>query len=277
MKNILLKGLFVSASVIFATSSVSAMTCTNLTKSLSKGSENSEVLKLQQFLFDGGYLTVKPNGYFGNGTVAAVKKFQIANGTSPVGSVGPATRSKIKEVSCKAESVGSGTQPALQVKNNASLPQVKVPTTCIGKFCVVDNLLSCTKFTTSSSEEVQGTFSKEEKFNRAVSVEITGESEGVCFSKIVHTITSPRSDKKVVMESLCSTRVASLKEMRGLDKGSVYNSISKIGSIHNAESYILNTKSKEEIQAREEKLQSFAKSKNQKNQPFDCTLSYKFE
>lgn len=100
MKNILLKGLFVSASVIFATSSVSAMACTNLTKSLSKGSENSEVLKLQQFLFDGGYLTVKPNGYFGNGTVAAVKKFQGVNKLSQVGSVGPGTRSKVKEVSC---------------------------------------------------------------------------------------------------------------------------------------------------------------------------------
>ena len=58
MKNILIKGLLVFASVFLITSSVSALTCTNLTKTLSKGSENSEVLKLQQFLFDGGYLTV---------------------------------------------------------------------------------------------------------------------------------------------------------------------------------------------------------------------------
>ena len=101
MKNILLKGFFATISVVLVTSSVSAMTCTNLTKSLSRGSENSEVLKLQQFLFDGGYLTVKPNGYFGSGTVNAVRKFQVSNGLSPVGSVGPGTRGKVKSVSCE--------------------------------------------------------------------------------------------------------------------------------------------------------------------------------
>lgn len=100
MKNILIKWLFVSASVIFVTSSASALTCTSLTKSLSKGSKNSEVFKLQQFLFDGGYLTTKPTGYFGVLTVVAVKKFQGSNELSQVGSVGPATRSKIKEISC---------------------------------------------------------------------------------------------------------------------------------------------------------------------------------
>ena len=74
--------------------------CLELTKNLSKGQENNEVLLLQQFLFDKGYLTQKPNGYFGNGTVTAVKKFQIANGLSSVGSVGIATRKKVKETSC---------------------------------------------------------------------------------------------------------------------------------------------------------------------------------
>lgn len=103
MKNILRKELFVFTFIVFVTSSASAMTCTNLTKSLSKGSENSEVLSLQQFLFDGGYLTAKPNGYFGASTVTAVKKFQISNGMSPVGSVGTGTRGKIKEVSCGSE------------------------------------------------------------------------------------------------------------------------------------------------------------------------------
>ena len=63
-------------------------TCLSLTKNLAKGQENGEVRLLQQFLVDGGYLKTQPNGYFGPGTVAAVKKFQIANGMSPVGSVG---------------------------------------------------------------------------------------------------------------------------------------------------------------------------------------------
>lgn len=104
MKNILLKGLFVSASIIFITSSASAMACTSLTKALSKGSENSEVLKLQQFLFDGGYLTAKPNGYFGDRTVMAVKKFQKEKGLAQVGTVGPLTRTKLKNMSCSSAS-----------------------------------------------------------------------------------------------------------------------------------------------------------------------------
>jgi hypothetical protein len=84
----------------FASAATSTATCISLSKNHSKGSENSEVLTLQQFLFDGGYLKTQPNGYFGLGTVTAVKRFQIANGISPVGSIGPATRGKVKEVSC---------------------------------------------------------------------------------------------------------------------------------------------------------------------------------
>lgn len=94
--------------VFAATSSVTSTklkndqsSCITLTKALSKGQENTEVLTLQQFLVDGGYMTVKPDGYFRTSTVTAVKKFQIANGLSPVGSVGSGTRGKVKEVSCK--------------------------------------------------------------------------------------------------------------------------------------------------------------------------------
>ena len=97
---------------------ISAAPCLSLTKNLSKGSENSEVLALQQFLFDGGYLTIKSNGYFGAGTVTAVKKFQIANGMSPVGSVGIGTRTAIKKRSCAgdlaAQRISEGFQKMLK-------------------------------------------------------------------------------------------------------------------------------------------------------------------
>lgn len=100
MKNILIKGLFVLVSIILTTSAASALTCTNLPKGLAKGSKSNDVLKLQQFLFDTGYLTTWPDHYFGPSTVTALKKFQGKNGFSQVGSVGPLTRSKIKELSC---------------------------------------------------------------------------------------------------------------------------------------------------------------------------------
>ena len=92
--------LFFVTSFIFVAPSVSALTCTSLVRSLSKGSENSEVLTLQQFLADGGYLVVKPNGYFGENTKKAVIAFQRKQKISGTGFVGPITRGKIQEISC---------------------------------------------------------------------------------------------------------------------------------------------------------------------------------
>ncbi len=102
------------------------MTCTSLTKPLSKGSENSEGLTLQQFLFDGGYLTIKPNGYFGAGTVTAVKKFQIANGISPVGSIGAGTRGKVKEVSCSKKGTALTLKTMQQVAQSTSTNSTQI-------------------------------------------------------------------------------------------------------------------------------------------------------
>jgi peptidoglycan hydrolase-like protein with peptidoglycan-binding domain len=59
---------------------------------LALGSSGSDVLQLQQFLAQRGFLTATPNGTYGPMTVAAVKKFQSKNGLSPVGAVGPGTR-----------------------------------------------------------------------------------------------------------------------------------------------------------------------------------------
>lgn len=145
MKKILIKCLLLSSSIIFVTSSASALTCTNLTKPLSKGSENSEVIKLQQFLFDGGYLTTKPNGYFGTGTMKGVQKFQGVNGLSQAGSVGPATRSKIKEMSCGGSLIkGNKTTPAV----STTLTQ---PTTVVNT--AQSNKSLCGKYETSSTHK----------------------------------------------------------------------------------------------------------------------------
>jgi peptidoglycan hydrolase-like protein with peptidoglycan-binding domain len=92
--------LLIISSFVITFSQVSASTCVTLTKPLSKGSENNEVLMLQQFLADGGYLVVKPNGYFGENTKKAVVSFQKAQKILGTGAVGQVTRAKIKEVSC---------------------------------------------------------------------------------------------------------------------------------------------------------------------------------
>jgi peptidoglycan hydrolase-like protein with peptidoglycan-binding domain len=66
-----------------------------LTKSLYLNDSGREVTTLQQFLFDRGYLSVKPNGNYGYQTSNAVKKFQKKYGIQQSGNVGLKTRNKI--------------------------------------------------------------------------------------------------------------------------------------------------------------------------------------
>ncbi len=69
-----------------------------ITKTLLYGLKNdSQVMTLQTFLAAKGYLTVAPDGNFGPKTLAAVKKFQSANGLDPIGLVGPKTRAIINK------------------------------------------------------------------------------------------------------------------------------------------------------------------------------------
>src|SRR3989344_7331442 len=77
--------------------------CVNLTSDLSYGSRGTQVLQLQTFLVSrnypgGGNWMI--TGYFGRATQAAVRNFQMEQGLSPVGIVGPMTRAAIARVSC---------------------------------------------------------------------------------------------------------------------------------------------------------------------------------
>ena len=67
--------------------------------SLEYGSTNTaEVLKLQQFLYDNGYLRVAPTGQFLSLTRAAVIQFQTEQGILPnLGYFGPITRSAVEK------------------------------------------------------------------------------------------------------------------------------------------------------------------------------------
>ncbi len=65
-----------------------------LTKVLAKGNKvySEDVVTLQQYLYENGYLDTEPTGFFRNQTEAAVIKLQKAYSLEPVGSVGPLTR-----------------------------------------------------------------------------------------------------------------------------------------------------------------------------------------
>ena len=72
---------------------VALPTMVPITKLLAVGVIDAEVVTLQTKLTEAGYFNNGPiTGYFGDITRAAVIKYQKANGISPVGFVGPATR-----------------------------------------------------------------------------------------------------------------------------------------------------------------------------------------
>lgn len=67
---------------------------------LSLGSSGPDVSTLQSLLIEGGYLNYpSATGFFGPLTQEAVRKFQVANNLTPLGSVGPGTRSILNSVS----------------------------------------------------------------------------------------------------------------------------------------------------------------------------------
>ncbi len=69
-----------------------------ITLTLKVGSKGSQVKILQQFLIDNSYLTGKADGSFGNGTAAAVKKFQTEYNIKADGIVTGSTRTQINEL-----------------------------------------------------------------------------------------------------------------------------------------------------------------------------------
>ena len=105
-----------------AASTPASCTPLTLTRSLTLGSKGSDVSALQRFLEGQSYYTYPSiTGYFGSVSEKAVAAFQIANGISPMGSVGPLTRAKIAALSAScASSVGSASPASLPAPTSAS-------------------------------------------------------------------------------------------------------------------------------------------------------------
>lgn len=69
----------------------------SISSNITYGQQRSDdVLKLQAYLKQKGYLSVSPTGNFGRKTLEAVRKFQAANDLPSSGFVGPRTIAKIK-------------------------------------------------------------------------------------------------------------------------------------------------------------------------------------
>jgi hypothetical protein len=82
-------------------SSCVTVVSSNLRYKMSDQNTSGEVTNLQNFLVSLSLLKASPTGYFGAGTLSAVKQFQKMNGLTPTGYVGALTKSKIRELSCQ--------------------------------------------------------------------------------------------------------------------------------------------------------------------------------
>ncbi len=123
------KFLFGISFLLFNINQVSASVCVDLKNNLLKGKETSEVLSLQNFLLQKGFLTAKPNGYFGNGTLLAVKKYQKSVGLSQSGQVFPLTRATIKSETCSTDTANVSTNNQTSNQQNIVTNTVKSVTT----------------------------------------------------------------------------------------------------------------------------------------------------
>lgn len=77
--------------------------CVILTHFMEFGSRDSQVLPLQNFLMQNGYLEMYPTGFFGRNTEFAVKEWQKRHDVDIKGWAGPSTRGTIAGVSCKSQ------------------------------------------------------------------------------------------------------------------------------------------------------------------------------
>ncbi|HCC05740.1 TPA: hypothetical protein DEP94_00020 [Candidatus Nomurabacteria bacterium] len=140
-------------------------TFASIDKNLKYGQRNNEVMELQEFLIDKGFLKTTPTNFFGLLTLKAVKSYQANTGVSPTGFVGVLTREKINnEIALELASSNEA-----EIKETGTIEQTKLITTLdvckniegiqtnapSGMF--LDNLGSCFSQTTNPQPVTQVT------------------------------------------------------------------------------------------------------------------------
>jgi hypothetical protein len=70
----------------------------NFLRFLGYGDTGDDVLLLQKLLVGKGFLTATPSGHYGPATIAAIKKFQEANGINQTGNVGSLTKAALNKI-----------------------------------------------------------------------------------------------------------------------------------------------------------------------------------
>jgi peptidoglycan hydrolase-like protein with peptidoglycan-binding domain len=101
-----------STSSTAATTTTTPVTYFSLTRYLGPGDKGDDVLSLQNALVKIGLLSATPNGYYGAGTTAAIKKFQKNYSINQTGNVGPSTKTALEKLKISITSDSTETQMA---------------------------------------------------------------------------------------------------------------------------------------------------------------------
>ncbi|MFZ2522527.1 MAG: peptidoglycan-binding domain-containing protein [Minisyncoccia bacterium] len=156
------------------------VSCLYLPKTLKFGLKQNkgEVIKLQDFLYKKGYLSIPPTGYFGKMTESAVKKFQIENGLEQVGVVGPLTRARINQISCLPQTISLPTSslPESQVAQTAS--PVPSQTPVVGQIISNQNKDIALPYTSSNFSDWKKSWGKVSTSSTSVLVEANTDTYG---------------------------------------------------------------------------------------------------
>ena len=123
---VVLTGIFIGI-----TNRANGATCLNLNSDLGTGTSDSvsggPVYQLQVYLRSSSFLAANPTGYFGSATLSAVKAFQLANGISSTGYVGPLTRTLINQKSCISSTANTPAVISSAITANSIPQSVSVP------------------------------------------------------------------------------------------------------------------------------------------------------
>lgn len=90
---------------------------------LGYGDKGQDVLSLQKYLLQQGFLSATPTGRYGPATVAAMKKFQQAHSLKQVGVVGPATKDLLNQLISFSPASSSQSDDSLKQQQILQLQQ----------------------------------------------------------------------------------------------------------------------------------------------------------
>ena len=121
---LLVLSIFTFANLQFAYAETYPELCEVFNRTLKYGDQGVDVKRLQVVMGQEGIAYLSSTGYYGNGTVSAVKTFQTRNGIYPVGKVGPQTLRFMRNLWCFGEAPNNTNPNNTYIPINTNNPEL---------------------------------------------------------------------------------------------------------------------------------------------------------